>query len=361
MTALIENSITNIRKPLFNHYAFEILALIVGSYSDHITNLTDLVLLLLKIIDEDIVDFVPYSLQLLALLATRVLGVDIELTKRQQKICGSLMDVAANRGACVTTLCALAQQASLPNSQIQMPSTEGLIIPMFQKLFSSRPTEHDAILFCECVLYSHLDEALVKKIYSHLCRRLTRISVGNERSFGKVREQRFVFDVIHLTSVLLCKYSPDDILKIIDRLQKALSLMIIQNPHSAYGTIYDGLYDRLRHAFKLSLKSNKGAEFVGGGLTFISTGNNLKFCESLKDIDPVQTLPKSKCWSDSVIQMCQILSKRFQSLGGMGYDHINRARFTSNLVNTYTKELEEIIKEAQTIKKETDKLFGDRP
>ncbi|CAG0882648.1 unnamed protein product [Darwinula stevensoni] len=227
LTAKLVLVAKNPSKPHFNHYLFETFCLMVRISSqatpDAIIGFeSHLFPIFGEILQQDILDFVPYTFQVLALLLEQRCAFNLELASPYKDLFPHLLTpILWERQGNIHPLNRLLQ-AYISCAKEKLFDAEKLnsVLGIFQKLLQSRRNDHEGFALLLCLLenlpISHL-EGSMKQIFALCFARLT-----------NAKTAKLTSNILVFFSYYVIKVGANSLIQIIDSLQPKMFGMVLE-------------------------------------------------------------------------------------------------------------------------------------
>ncbi|CAG9857406.1 unnamed protein product [Phyllotreta striolata] len=225
MTEKLQMVAKNPSKPLFNHYLFECFSLAIKIICKvnptAVTSFEDILFPIFQgILQQDIQEFIPYVFQILSLLMEHTPQGALSDPYMQLLPCllaPILWERPANISPLVRLLAAFATQAA---PQIVLQDKVGGFLGVFQKLLASKSNDHEGFRLMQSLIQNLPTEALTpyhKQIFFLLFQRLS-----------SSKTTKYVINLIVFFCLYMVKYSPNDLVALIDEIQAQMFGMVLE-------------------------------------------------------------------------------------------------------------------------------------
>lgn len=215
----------NPSKPHFNHYLFETFSLAIRivckSNPAAVTSFEDILFPIFQgILQQDIQEFIPYVFQILSMLMEYTPPGAIPEPYMQLLPCllaPILWDRPANISPLVRLLSAFATQAA---PQIIAQDKLSGFLGVFQKLIASKANDHEGFHLVQAMVQHFPTEALApfhKQIFILFFQRLS-----------SSKTTKYVINLIVYFCLFAVKYSPNELVSIIDEIQAQMFGMVLE-------------------------------------------------------------------------------------------------------------------------------------
>lgn len=215
----------NPSKPHFNHYLFETFSLAIRivckSNPTAVTSFEDILFPIFQgILQQDIQEFIPYVFQILSMLMEYTPPGAIPEPYMQLLPCllaPILWDRPANISPLVRLLSAFATQAA---PQIIAQDKLSGFLGVFQKLIASKANDHEGFHLVQAMVQHFPTEALApfhKQIFILFFQRLS-----------SSKTTKYVINLIVYFCLFAVKYSPNELVSIIDEIQAQMFGMVLE-------------------------------------------------------------------------------------------------------------------------------------
>ncbi|CAH1099878.1 unnamed protein product [Psylliodes chrysocephalus] len=225
LTEKLQMVAKNPSKPHFNHYLFESFSLAIKivckANPGAVTSFEDILFPIFQgILQQDIQEFIPYVFQILSLLMENTPQGTIPEPYMQLLPCllaPILWDRPANVSPLVRLLTAFATQAA---PQIVAQDKLSGFLGVFQKLIASKSNDHEGFYLMQGLIQHLPMEALApyhKQIFFLLFQRLS-----------SSKTTKYVINLIVFFCLYMVKYSPNDLVSLIDGIQTQMFGMVLE-------------------------------------------------------------------------------------------------------------------------------------
>ncbi|KAI0989811.1 hypothetical protein GJ496_006045 [Pomphorhynchus laevis] len=223
MLEILRFAASNPRKPLFNHYGFETLGELINWYSlkGNFQIYQSVNVFLTELLDKDVVDFIPYALQLWSLM---VVKGNSDLIRHISTHAMNI-DRFSSIGSCIPALSKLICFLIYYHDSLLFPSELPKIVNLIRKTIPSKIRDHDGFeILCLTIMKANNNfiQNTLRDIYILIFTRLT-----------SSKTSRFIHDFIHFNSHVIMKFGATLTIDTIDSLQQNLFNMVCQNIYLA--------------------------------------------------------------------------------------------------------------------------------